>query len=153
MPDFNKDIDPSNFADFDFGFELVDSPSDSQKTQSTEPISVDTSEIDSKLEALESKIGNVLSILSLNDSNDDIKRAIEEHGSHINTAIGEFELKKTELERDYKKKIEEVENLVLPLLVNLTKNPEREYIRWKNRAESVQAQINKILKVTRGNGN
>ena len=152
MPDFNKDIDPSNFSDFDFGFELVDGPPEPQKTQSTEPISVDTSAIDSKLEALESKIGNVLSILSLNDSNDDIKRAIEEHGSHINTAIGEFELKKTELERDYQKKIEEVENLILPLLVNLTKNPEREYIRWPNRAASVQAQINKILKVTRGNG-
>jgi len=152
MPDFNKDIDPSNFADFDFGFELVDGPPEPQKTEPAEPISVDTSAIDGRLETLENKIGNVLSILSLNDSNDDIKRAIEEQGSYINTAVNEFEIKKTQLEREYERKIEEVENLILPLLVNLTKNPEREYIRWPNRAASVQAQINKILKVTRGNG-
>jgi len=152
MPDFNKDIDPSNFSDFDFGFELVDGPPEPQKTEPAEPISVDTSAIDGRLETLENKIGNVLSILSLNDSNDDIKRAIEEQGSYINTAVNEFEIKKTQLERDYERKIEEVENLILPLLVNLTKNPEREYIRWPNRAASVQAQINKILKVTRGNG-
>jgi len=152
MPDFNKDIDPSNFSDFDFGFELVDGPPEPQKTEPAEPISVDTSAIDGRLETLENKIGNVLSILSLNDSNDDIKRAIEEQGSYINTAVNEFEIKKTQLERDYERKIEEVENLILPLLVNLTKNPEREYIRWPNRAASVQTQINKILKVTRGNG-
>ena len=59
---------------------------------------------------------------------------------------------KENLERDYDKKLEEIENLVLPLLVNLTKNPEKEFIKWPNRAESVQGHINKILEVTRNNG-
>ena len=59
---------------------------------------------------------------------------------------------KESLEKDYEKKLEEVESLVLPLLVNLTKNPEREFIKWPNRAESVQGHINKILEVTRGDG-
>jgi len=48
-----------------------------------------------------------------------------------------------------KNKMEEVENLVLPLLYNLLKNPEREYICWPNRTEVIQKQIDKILSVTR----
>lgn len=151
MPDFSKDIDTSNFDDFDFGFELVDAPQ-AEEIPTPTPVSVDTSEIDSRLNGIESQLGNVLSILSLNDSTDDLKRAIEEQGSSINTIVNEVENKKIELERQYDRKLEEIENLVLPLLVNLTKHPEREYIKWANRASAVQAHINKILKVTRGNG-
>lgn len=46
-------------------------------------------------------------------------------------------------------KLKEVENLILPLLYNLQKNPEKEYIHWPNRSEIIDAQIEKILKVTR----
>ena len=149
---FNKDIDTSSFDDFDFGFELVDSPTPTDVPQEQQSVSVDTSEIDDRLESLESKISNVLNIVSLNDSGDDIKQAIEEQGSCITNALDSIEDMKESLEKDYEKKLEEIENLVLPLLVNLTKNPEREFIKWPNRADSVQGHINKILEVTRGNG-
>ena len=149
---FNKDIDTSSFDDFDFGFELVDSPTPTDVTQEQQSVSVDTSEIDDRLESLESKISNVLNIVSLNDSGDDIKQAIEEQGSCITNALDSIEDMKDSLEKDYEKKLEEIESLVLPLLVNLTKNPEREFIKWPNRADSVQSHINKILEVTRGNG-
>tara|TARA_R100001443_G_scaffold68691_2_gene77374 strand:+ start:1556 stop:2014 length:459 start_codon:yes stop_codon:yes gene_type:complete len=149
---FNKDIDTSNFDEFDFGFELVDSPTPTDTPQEQQSVSVDTSEIDDRLESLESKISNVLNIVSLSDSSDDIRRAIEEQGSSITSALDTVEDMKENLERDYEKKLEEIENLVLPLLVNLTKNPEREFIKWPNRAESVQGHINRILEVTRGNG-
>jgi len=149
---FNKDIDTSSFDEFDFGFELVDSPTPTEVQQETQSVSVDTTEIDDRLESLESKINNVLNIVSLNDSGDDIKQAIEEQGSCITDALDSIEDMKESLEKDYDKKLEEIENLVLPLLVNLTKNPEREFIKWPNRAESVQSHINKILEVTRGNG-
>ena len=149
---FNKDIDTSSFDEFDFGFELVDSPTPTEVQQETQSVSVDTTEIDDRLESLESKINNVLNIVSLNDSGDDIKQAIEEQGSSITNALDSIEDMKESLEKDYDKKLEEIENLVLPLLVNLTKNPEREFIKWPNRAESVQSHINKILEVTRGNG-
>ena len=49
----------------------------------------------------------------------------------------------------YKVKIKEVEQLVMPLLYHLTQNPEKEYILWPDRASKVQGQINKILEVTR----
>ena len=144
---FNKNIDTSSFDDFDFGFELVDSPTPTDTPQEQQSVSVDTTEIDDRLETLESKINNVLNIVSLNDSGDDIRQAIEEQGS-----LDSIEGVKESLEKDYEKKLEEVESLVLPLLVNLTKNPEREFIKWPNRAESVQGHINKILEVTRGDG-
>ena len=149
---FNKDIDTSDFDSFDFGFELVDSPTPTDVPQEQQSVSVDTTEIDDRLESLESKINNVLNIVSLSDSSDDIRRAIEDQGVSISTALESVEDMKENLQRDYEKKLEEIESLVLPLLVNLTKNPEREFIKWPNRAESVQGHINKILEVTRGDG-
>lgn len=149
---FNKDIDTSSFDEFDFGFELVDSPTPTDAPQETQSVSVDTTEIDDRLETIEGKINNVLNIVSLSDSSDDIRRAIEDQGSSISSALDSVEEMKESLERDYEKKLEEIETLVLPLLVNLTKNPEREFIKWPNRAESVQGHINKILEVTRGDG-
>ena len=43
----------------------------------------------------------------------------------------------------------DVEKLVLPLLYNLMKNPDKEYILWPDRINSIQKQINKIVTVTR----
>ena len=152
MAEFSKDINADSFDDFDFGFELVDGPAVSEPSETAPTVSVDTTEIDDKLETLEEKINNVLNIVSLEDSTDDIRRAIEDQGISISTALEKVDDMKEELERDYERKLEEIENLVLPLLVNLTKNPEKDYIRWPNRAESVQKHINRILEVTRGDG-
>ena len=152
MAEFSKDINADSFDDFDFGFELVDGPAVSEPSESAPAVSVDTTEIDDRLETLEEKINNVLNIVSLGDSTDDIRRAIEDQGVSISTALEKVDDMKEELERDYERKLEEIENLVLPLLVNLTKNPEKDYIRWPNRAESVQKHINRILEVTRGDG-
>ena len=49
-------------------------------------------------------------------------------------------------------KLQEVEALILPLLYNLRKNPEKEYIHWPNRVPVIDAQIEKILNVTRHYG-
>tara|TARA_Y100000114_G_scaffold72163_2_gene66109 strand:- start:2902 stop:3363 length:462 start_codon:yes stop_codon:yes gene_type:complete len=152
MVEFNKDIDTSDFDEFDFGFELVDGPAPVETTSEPQSVSVDTTEIDDRLDTLEDKINNVLNIVSLSDSSDDIRRAIEDQGVSISTALESVEDMKENMQREYERKLEEVEKLVLPLLVNLTKNPEREYIKWPNRAKSVQGHINKILEVTRGNG-
>jgi len=46
-------------------------------------------------------------------------------------------------------KLQAVEKLVLPLLVNLMKNPEKEYIHWPNRVPLIEKQIEKILAITR----
>ena len=44
----------------------------------------------------------------------------------------------------------DIEKLVLPLLINLTKNPDKEYLLWPDRAEKVRQHINKVLEITRG---
>ena len=61
-----------------------------------------------------------------------------------------FEKRKAELEEVYKGQMKKVEKLILPLLHNLMKNPENEYIKWPNRTTIVQKQINKIVTITRG---
>jgi hypothetical protein len=48
-----------------------------------------------------------------------------------------------------KTRLQQVEALILPLLRNLQKNPEKEYIHWPNRAPVIQKQIDRILAITR----
>jgi hypothetical protein len=48
-----------------------------------------------------------------------------------------------------KSKLQQVEALILPLLNNLMKNPEKEYIHWPNRQAVIKKQIDRILAVTR----
>ena len=50
---------------------------------------------------------------------------------------------------DIKDKLRQVEGLILPLLQNLMKNPEKPTIHWPNRKDVIQQQINKILAITR----
>jgi hypothetical protein len=54
------------------------------------------------------------------------------------------------MEAEVKTNLKSLEQLVIPLLVNLMKNPEKEYIYWPNRTEKIQDQIDKILALTRG---
>lgn len=53
------------------------------------------------------------------------------------------------VEADVATKLKEVEDLILPLLYNLMKNPEKEYIHWPNRTPIIDAQIDKITAITR----
>lgn len=54
------------------------------------------------------------------------------------------------IEERYKAKLIEVEGLIMPLLVNLKKNPDKPIINWPNRVAVIDRQIEKITKVTRG---
>jgi len=47
-------------------------------------------------------------------------------------------------------KLMQVEKLIMPLLMNLMKNQDKEYIYWPNRQEKLQSQIDAILAITRG---
>lgn len=50
---------------------------------------------------------------------------------------------------EFKEKLKNLEGLILPLLVNLRKNPEKDFINWPNRAPAIDKQIEKILNITR----
>lgn len=56
---------------------------------------------------------------------------------------------KTSVDSQTKQKLLTLEKLIMPLLVNLMKNPEKEYIHWPNRVPAIEKQIEKILAITR----
>jgi hypothetical protein len=61
----------------------------------------------------------------------------------------EIEQRKSEVEADVKEKLNDVEKLIMPLLVKLLKTADKEYIKWEDRGPAIQAQIDKLLAITR----
>ena len=61
-----------------------------------------------------------------------------------------LEADRATMEAEVKVNIKTLEQLIMPLLVNLMKNPEKEYIYWPNRTAKIQEQIDKVLTLTRG---
>lgn len=51
---------------------------------------------------------------------------------------------------EYRKKLEKVEKLIMPLLINLNKNLESEIIKWPNRGPVIEKKIKELIKITRG---
>jgi hypothetical protein len=114
---------------FDFGFTAVDEiPTSNSNTTPTNVIAhVDDEQLETILNKLER-----LELLILNSDNSDM---INEHRELV--------------KQDVSDKLVQVENLILPLLYNLQKNPEKEYIHWPNRTLIIDKQIEKIKAVTR----
>ena len=54
-----------------------------------------------------------------------------------------------EVKPSVEKRIKEIEKVILPFLYNLAKSDEP-YIHWPNRGPIIKAQIEKLLKLTRG---
>ena len=61
----------------------------------------------------------------------------------------EYDLRKDNLGKEQKDKFKALEKLIIPLLIKLAKSPEA-YIHWTNRAEVIEAQLKKIVAITRG---
>lgn len=53
------------------------------------------------------------------------------------------------IKSEYEDRLTKLEQMIVPLLVNLMKNPEKDYIKWPNRKPIIEAQIEKILQLTR----
>ena len=58
--------------------------------------------------------------------------------------------KKDETVEEYKTRFTQVEKLIMPFLTNLLKTADKPYINWPNRKPILEAQIQKILTLTRG---
>ena len=50
---------------------------------------------------------------------------------------------------DYEEKMNRLYNAILPLLSNLKKNPEKDFIHWPNRTDKVEAFEDMIAKIIR----
>lgn len=121
-------------SEFDFGF----STTEDESVTSTSAPQVTSQEISEpiieRLKNLEINLGEALIILE----------RIENAGTPLDT-----EEYKALIEKDVKDKLVAVEKLILPLLVNLMKNPEKDTIKWPGRAPIIEKQIEKILSITR----
>ena len=107
-------------------------------------VNVDLAPVNSALSRIEQKMDKVLA-MELHE----LSAAVSEQGSNFENILGEIEERVSAERATSKEKLLKVENLVIPLLNNLMKNPEKEFIKWPNRVEKIQAQIQKILEVTR----
>ena len=129
--DFDLDSIDDIDMNYDFGFTTVDEDEVQEfETAVQEKVAKATQQ---ETGALESKMDKLLKLRE-DDSSYQVL----------------FEKRKAELETIYKDQMKKVERLILPLLHNLMKNPENEYIKWPGRTEIVQKQINKIVAITRG---
>ena len=124
----------SDFNDFGFSTVSADEYAASQtKTVDTakEVASTATASVKPELDKIESKIA------SLTDS--------------MRVLSDEMTDRKEELNDKWSTRMNEVESLILPLLQNLAKDGDkREWIRWPNRTDILNKQIDEIKAVTRG---
>jgi len=121
-------------SEFDFGFSTAeDDPVTSALTPQVTSREISEPILD-RIKNLEINLGEVLIILE----------RIENAGTPLDT--DEY---KALIEKDVKDKLVAVEKLILPLLVNLMKNPEKDTIKWPGRAPIIEKQIEKILAITR----
>jgi len=121
---------PEEYMAMDFGFSAVDEIPQQQPSYDPQPIQEDVEGINDNILRIEQKLDSVLRKFSEYDD--------------------EFNLVKEHTEEEVKSKLVEVEKLIMPLLVNLLKTADKDYIHWPNRQEKVQSQIDKLLLITRG---
>ena len=141
-------------GDGDWGFTSVkEKPSDEQSKQ-TETVVKQTADSTAKAVSsdivgkLDTKLDRVISLISatktaVSDKNqvdlDIAKKQMDD----------EYDLRKDNLGKEQKEKFAQLEKLIIPLLIKLAKSPEA-YIHWPNRAQVIEAQVKKIIAITRG---
>ena len=135
------DIKDFNFDDFDFdtnvdfGIKSVSSDEVDQtnkQTEKLEQVSASSEDVSQKLDHIKIIIKEVLAV-----AQQKFDTRLEEKEMQLELANGE--------------KFKQVEQLIIPLLLNLAKDSDNNpYIHWPNRKEVVEQQVQKILTVTRG---
>ena len=128
---------PTEYNDtFDFGFTAVES-----EESVVEKSVVNTAPMIDGLSAVEDKVSIILNKI---DYLEEIIKASA--GSNNNF---DFDSYKLLVEKDVNDKLKKLEGLIMPLLANLLKNPDKDFIKWPNRKPIIEAQISKILAITR----
>ena len=141
-------------ADGDWGFTSVKSkPTETQSKETQEVVKQTadgvgkavSSEIISRLEGKLDKLTRLVgdtkeTVVAKNETELEIaKKQMDD----------EYDLRKDNLGKEQKDKFKALEKLIIPLLIKLAKSPEA-YIHWPNRAEVIEAQLKKIVAITRG---
>jgi len=140
--------------DGDWGFTSVKEKPSEEQSKQTETVVKQTAEGTAKavssdiVNRLESKLDKVLSAIN------STKTAVnEKNQTELDIAKkqmdDEYDLRKDNLGKEMKDKFSKLEKLIIPLLIKLAKSPEA-YIHWPNRAQVIEAQVKKIIAITRG---
>jgi len=125
IPDYLREYD----LDQDWGFTPVNKAPDTPQ--------VDTTVIENnniELAKVKSDVGDIKSMMN------EVMQIVAEKDQVTQTLSDE----------DTLKRFKEIEKLILPFLYNLMKSDEP-YIHWPNRSPIIKAQIEKLLKLTKGN--
>ena len=133
----------------DFGFTAVDQ--DELKTKTGEDASLGK-EVAEKLEAVaKSSAGqaNSAQIEELDYKIDMLSKLVSKSLNELDDHKENLTSIDSKKELDFKDRLIECEKLILPLLQNLMKNEEKEYIYWPNRKAIIQQQIDRLQKITR----
>ena len=130
IPDYMRGFDTTD----DWGFTPVSSkPGDSKPA-------VDKQQLDSKFEGTNIELAKFKSdVSSIKSMMNEIMQIVDEKET----------ITKSIADADITKKFKDIEKIILPFLYNLSKSDEP-YIHWPNRGPIIKAQIEKILKLTRG---
>ena len=141
-------------ADGDWGFTSVKEKPSEEQSKQTETVVKQTADSTAKavssdiVNRLDSKLDKVLSLIN------STKTAVnEKNQTELDIAKkqmdDEYDLRKDNLGKEQKEKFVQLEKLIIPLLIKLAKSPEA-YIHWPNRAQVIEAQVKKIIAITRG---
>ena len=124
IPDYMRGFD----LDQDFGFTPVNQKPVEEKVVVGEnkETNIELSKVKSDVQTIKSMMNEIMQIVAEKD-----------------TVTKEISNEETV------KRFKEVEKVILPFLYNLAKS-EEDYIYWPNRGPIIKAQIEKILKLTRG---
>ena len=141
-------------GDGDWGFTSVKEKPSEEQSKQTETVVKQTADSTAKAVSsdivgkLDTKLDRVISLISatktaVSDKNqvdlDIAKKQMDD----------EYDLRKDNLGKEQKEKFAQLEKLIIPLLIKLAKSPEA-YIHWPNRAQVIEAQVKKIIEITRG---
>ena len=127
IPDYMRDFD----MDQDYGFTPVSSKPKTDSAPAVDPKLVENSNIE--ISKVKSDVSSIKSMMN-----------------EIMQIVAEKETITKEVQSaEIKTRFKEIEKVILPFLYNLSKSDEP-YIHWPNRGPIIKAQIEKVLKLTRG---
>ena len=148
--DFLDDFDTSG----DWGFSSVASKPTETQSKETQEVVKQTADGVGKavsseiINRLESKLDRLMRLVG--DTKDTVNAKNETELEIAKKQMDdEYDLRKDNLGVEMKDKFKALEKLIIPLLIKLAKSPEA-YIHWPNRAEVIEAQLKKIVAITRG---
>lgn len=123
-------------TEYDFGFNAVDDMPQATVQISNQPVADDVEGINDNITRIEQKVDAVIS-------------AINSLGNRLTDLNDDIDIAKEATTQEVQNKLTQVEKMIMPLLVNLMKNPDKDYIHWPDRGPLIQQQIDKILSITR----